>query len=105
MNNAHLLARRLKSGMKAGCKIILPSFESKCIILQIAVPEPEVIGGGSVSIDDHRVGGVAQWLARFVRDYEVGGSNPLTPTKFISGNRNLMPTHLPTKMLIPITSP
>ena len=24
--------------------------------------------------------GVAQWLARFVRDEEVGGSNPLTPT-------------------------
>ena len=27
---------------------------------------------------DHR--GVAQWLARSVRDAEVGGSSPLTPT-------------------------
>ena len=26
--------------------------------------------------------GVAQWLARFVRDEEAGGSNPLTPTIF-----------------------
>ena len=32
--------------------------------------------------------GVAQWLARFVRDEEVGGSNPLTPTNLMSGNRN-----------------
>ena len=24
--------------------------------------------------------GVAQWLARYVRDVEAGGSNPLTPT-------------------------
>ncbi len=24
--------------------------------------------------------GVAQWLARFVRDEEAGGSSPLTPT-------------------------
>ena len=26
--------------------------------------------------------GVAQWLARFVRDEEAGGSSPLTPTRF-----------------------
>ena len=26
--------------------------------------------------------GVAQWLARFVRDEEAGGSSPLTPTIF-----------------------
>ena len=28
--------------------------------------------------------GVAQWLARYVRDVEAGGSNPLTPTIFSS---------------------
>ena len=28
--------------------------------------------------------GVAQWLARFVRDEEAGGSSPLTPTIFMS---------------------
>ena len=27
--------------------------------------------------------GVAQWLARFVRDEEAGGSSPLTPTIFL----------------------
>ena len=32
-----------------------------------------------VSISDLRRG-VAQWLARFVRDEEAGGSSPLTPT-------------------------
>ena len=37
-----------------------------------------------------KIRGVAQWLARFVRDEEVGGSNPLTPTihnETGSGNR------------------
>ena len=34
-----------------------------------------------VSISDLRRG-VAQWLARFVRDEEAGGSSPLTPTIF-----------------------
>ena len=33
----------------------------------------------TVSISDLRRG-VAQWLARFVRDEEAGGSSPLTPT-------------------------
>ena len=28
--------------------------------------------------------GVAQWLARFVRDEEAGGSSPLTPTIFLT---------------------
>ena len=28
--------------------------------------------------------GVAQWLARYVRDVEAGGSNPLTPTSISS---------------------
>ena len=27
--------------------------------------------------------GVAQWLARFVRDEEAGGSSPLTPTTIL----------------------
>ena len=35
----------------------------------------------TVSISDLRRG-VAQWLARFVRDEEAGGSSPLTPTIF-----------------------
>ena len=35
----------------------------------------------TVSFSDLRRG-VAQWLARFVRDEESGGSSPLTPTIF-----------------------
>ena len=43
------------------------------------VRDPEVYI--MVSISDLRRG-VAQWLARFVRDEEAGGSSPLTPTIF-----------------------
>ena len=43
------------------------------------VRDPEVYI--TVSISDLRRG-VAQWLARFVRDEEAGGSSPLTPTIF-----------------------
>ena len=38
--------------------------------------------------------GVAQWLARFVRDEEAGGSSPLTPTTFLVSFRNII-TQLP----------
>ena len=45
------------------------------------VRDPEVYI--TVSISDLRRG-VAQWLARFVRDEEAGGSSPLTPTIFLT---------------------
>ena len=44
------------------------------------VRDPEVYI--TVSFSDLRRG-VAQWLARFVRDEEAGGSSPLTPTSFL----------------------
>ncbi len=36
----------------------------------------------------HSSGGIAQLVERLVRNEKVSGSNPLTSTKFLSGNDN-----------------
>ena len=55
-------------------------FTSGCSAgVERVVRDPEVYI--TVSFSDLRRG-VAQWLARFVRDEEAGGSSPLTPTIF-----------------------
>ena len=43
------------------------------------------------SFSRHR--GVAQWLARSVRDAEVGGSSPLTPTNLYDSSQSYYRQH------------
>ena len=52
-----------------------PVFRYRLLARFVRDPEVNI----TVSNSEYRRG-VAQWLARFVRDEEAGGSSPLTPT-------------------------
>ena len=74
------VASALRSGHRMQSHGIKIRFTSGCSAgLARCVLDPEVYI--MVSFFDLRRG-VAQWLARFVRDEEAGGSSPLTPTIF-----------------------